>query len=308
MHLVIGAHGYAGSHAVSALREHVRVRCAEPGEDLAAAMRRVEVVHVAVDLHSPFERLRWRRGRTPDALLVQVVAQARAAGVRRIVYLSPISVYGFTRDGRVSERTALRPEHPYERLVARDEGWLREREEPEVVVLRAAQGFGAGEPVLTRLLQRMAVARLLLPAGGRARRTFLAGADLGRAVAAAGLRGEAGAAYLAGGFDGCWWELLEAAALTLGVTPRLTWLAYDFAYLAASSHAAPVAEGGCCPTPFMVDLLAKPQTVEDGWSRRELGWEPRITSFAAGLGDLAEWYEGALAAEPATGPGAPRLA
>ena len=42
----------------------------------------------------------------------------------------------------------------------------------------------------------------MLHGGGGAPRTFLAGSDLGTAFAAAGLRGEPGAAYLLGGFDG----------------------------------------------------------------------------------------------------------
>ena len=71
---------------------------------------------------------------------VTAVRQARESGVRRLVYLSSAHVFGFNREGRISERTRPRPEHPYGRALAADEAWLRSRYEPEVVVLRPAQG------------------------------------------------------------------------------------------------------------------------------------------------------------------------
>jgi nucleoside-diphosphate-sugar epimerase len=306
VHLVIGATGYAGRHAVTELGEHDDVRGAEPGDDLAEAMSGVDVVHLAVERRSPFEVP--DRERQPDPFLVQVVEAARAAGVRRIVYLSTAHVYGFAKDVRFSERSKLRPRHPFERAAARDEAWLREQAEPETVVLRAAQGFGAGEPVLACLLRRLASGRLLLPGGGAAPRTFLAGRDLGRAFHAAATRGEAGVTYLAGGFSGCWRELLEAAAAVLRLPPRLTWLSYDFAYLAASARSLRVPTGHeCWVTPFLVDVIACQHLLEDGWSRRELSWEPAITAFADGLEHLRDWFE-ILNAAPAPAERAPATA
>jgi nucleoside-diphosphate-sugar epimerase len=307
VHLVIGATGYAGRHAVTVLGEHDDVRGAEPGDDLAEAMSGVDVVHFAAERRSPFDVP--RRERRPDPFLVEVVAAARAAGVRRIVYLSTAHVYGFAKgEARFSERTKLRPQHPYERAAARDEAWLHEQTEPETVVLRAAQGFGAGEPVLACLLRRLASGRLLLPGGGAAPRTFLAGRDLGHAFHAAATRGQAGVAYLAGGFTGCWRELLQAAAAVLRLQPRLTWLSYDFAYLAASARSLRVPAGHeCWVTPFLVDVMGRQHLMEDGWSRRELSWEPEITAFADGLEHLRDWFE-VLNAAPAPPERAPAAA
>src|SRR5215813_9461800 len=149
VHLVIGANGFAGRHAVTALGQHGPVRAADLGDGLAAAMEGVEVVHVTAQLYSPFDRLawraRWRRGR-PNGLLVELMRLAREAGVRRVVVMSSTSALGTPRDGRVTERTRPVPEHPYERLLASDEAWLREQYDPDVVLLRPAQAFGAGEP------------------------------------------------------------------------------------------------------------------------------------------------------------------
>jgi nucleoside-diphosphate-sugar epimerase len=291
VHLVIGGAGHAGRHAAAAIGEHVRVRTAEVGDDLARAMRGVEVVHLAVEVRSPLERPRRERRSPPHPFLVALVDAARAAGVRRLVCLSSAQALGFTTDGRVSERTPARPEHPYERLLAADEAWLRDQYQPDVVLLRPAQGFGLGEPVLSCLVHRMATGRLPLPGGGRARRTFLASADLGQAFHAAALRGQSGAAYLLGGFLGSWWDLLDAAAEALSVRSGLARASYDVAYLAASvrSLGVPLGRQGW-QTPFLVDLLGRPQVVEDGWTRRELSWAPAVGGFRAGLLGLADWY------------------
>jgi len=123
VHLVIGAAGYAGRHAVAALDAYELVRTAELHDDLAEAMRGVEVVHLAAGVRSPLVR---PRGRAPHPRLVALVGLARDAGVRRVVFLSSTAVYGFSREGRVSDRTRARPEHPYGRALAADETWNSE--------------------------------------------------------------------------------------------------------------------------------------------------------------------------------------
>jgi len=325
VHLVVGASSFAGRHAVTALGEHGPVRAADFGDGLAAAMKDVEVVHVAAQLYSPFDRLawraRWRRGR-PNRLLVELMRLARKAGVRRVVLMSSTSALGTPRDGRVSERTRPAPEHPYERLLAYDEAWVREQYDPEVIVMRAGQVFGPGEPVLSRLLDRLLRGwlfrgRLLLPGGGRALRTFVAGPDLGRAFYAAGLRGAPGGAYLVGGFKGSWRELISAAASALHVDAHVTRLPYDLAYLAASARATsglPLTHR-CWRSPCAVDLITRPHVIEDGWSRRELSWAPAVTNFADGLAGLAEWVRqsafapgrGKVIARPSAGRRSDRL-
>jgi nucleoside-diphosphate-sugar epimerase len=299
VHLVIGAAGYAGRQVVAALGDLVRVRTAELGDDLAGAMRGAEVVHLAFELRSPFEWHRARRG--PDPFLVSLVRRAREAGVRRLVCLSSAHVIGVPREGRVSERTRPEPGQPYARALAADEAWLREQYDPDVVVLRPAQGFGPGEPLLTRLLERMLIAGLPLPGGGAARGSFLAGADLGGAFHAAALRGEPGGAYLLGGVDGTWRELLCETAQALGVEPRVRRRSYDLAYLGASVGVQTSAGRACWPTPFLVEVIGRPLLLDDGWTRRELSWAPRATTFAAGLRGLADWQRETAAATAAAG-------
>lgn len=275
---------------MAALREHVPVRTAELTDDLAGAMRDVEVAHLALTLRSPFDEHHAGARSGPHPLLVWLVRLARDAGVRRLVWLSSAHALGFTRDGEVSERTPVTCHHPYERALAADERWLRQRGEPEVVVLRPAQGFGPGEPVSSRLFQLVVSGRLPLPGGGTAPRTFLAGPDLGRAFHAAAVRGEAGRAYLAGGFRSSWRELLRMAATAVGLRPSVGHVLPDVAYLrawAGVAHTGAARAGW--PTPFLVELLARAHVVRDGWARRELSWRPEVEGFAAAL-DVGEWY------------------
>jgi nucleoside-diphosphate-sugar epimerase len=287
VHLVLGAAGYPGRHVVAALGDTVRVRTAELSDDLESAMSGVEVVHLALTPRSPLQRP-LRPAPPPHPLLAWLMRLGREAGVRRVVALSSISVFGFSREGLITERTRLRPEHGYERALAADETWLREQYRPEVVVLRPAQGFGPDEQITARLFEWVAAGGVSLPGGGTASRTFLAGADLGRAFQAAALRGEPGAAYLLGGVHGSWRELLRAVAVAMGARPRLGRTSYDLAYLGAFGGLGRTPMGRACwPTPFVVDLLARPQVVMDGWSRRELTWQPQMTTFAAGLTELA---------------------
>jgi nucleoside-diphosphate-sugar epimerase len=301
---VIGARGFAGRHAVTALAGHLHVRGAEPGDDLAEAMRGVDVVHLAVELYSPFKRLRWTGERRPHPFLAQVVEAARLAGVRRIVHLSSAAACRPNRAWRVSERTRSRPEHTYGRLLARDEAWLRQLGDPEVVVLRPAQLFGPGEPLLGRLLHALAAGRVRLPGGGRARRTFLAGPDLGQAFAAAALRGEPYAAYLCGGFEGCWADLLGAAGALLRLRGRVGHGSYALAHLAAAAHLPRSGRARMCwPTPLLVEVIGRRWLVDDGWSRRELSWEPGVRTFPEGLTGLADWWYREVA-----GPAVPPVA
>jgi nucleoside-diphosphate-sugar epimerase len=295
VHLVIGASGGVGRALVAALEDRVGVRCADPGDDLAVAMDSIEVVYLCVRLRDPMAHLHWSRwARQPHPYLHEVVDRARAAGVRRIVYLSTAYVHGF-QEGRITERTLLRPQHPYERLAAEDERWLREQSGVEVVAVRPAQVVAAGEPVLSCLVQQLAGHRLLLPGGGREVHTFVTAADLGLALAAAGFRGTPGLAYLIGGFQATWRDLLLRVARELGLPPRVGWLSYDLTRLATLVQRLRAPAGQeCWSTPFMVDLFGHPHLIADGWSRRELGWEPAVTTLEAAVPELTQAARAAL--------------
>ncbi|HEX6547522.1 MAG TPA: NAD-dependent epimerase/dehydratase family protein [Candidatus Dormibacteraeota bacterium] len=287
--LVIGASEYAGRHALRALPE---ARAVDPDGDLEAAASGAEVVIVAAPTWDAGTKLRVMR--QPHPLLPRVLGACSQAGVRRLVHLSSALVYGADHPEAMAltEASEPRPVHAYEKLKRREEEWLRlNRGALELVVVRPATGFGGHDRLLARLLAELEGGHLKLPEAGRVPHSFLAGPDLGRALAAAAQRGRPGATYLVSGFEGTWRELLEAAAAVLGVAPRIGSVPYDLAYLGASLRELRTAVGSeCWPSHLSLDLLAKPRRLEGGRSRRELTWSPQVGSFAEGVAELAAWY------------------
>ncbi|HEX6349457.1 MAG TPA: NAD-dependent epimerase/dehydratase family protein [Candidatus Dormibacteraeota bacterium] len=285
--LVVGVSGFAGRHALAAF---ANARGADPEDDLENLAQGVDVL---VFCGPTWEPDRKPEGGGPHPLLARALRAAQAAGVRRFVHLSSAAVYGPDHPARIPEAAEPRPVHAYERLKLREEEWLRRhRGQAELVVVRAAAGFGAWDPILERLLGELRAGRLRLVNGGRAQRTFLAGPDLGRALLAAALRGRPGATYLAGGFEGSWRDLLLMAAAVLGVASVVRSIPYDLAYLAARARWLGTRSGEVCwPNPYTLDLLAKNHTYDDGLSRRELSWSPQVGSFDEGVVELVKWFQ-----------------
>ena len=295
MDLLVGATGFAGRHVTAALPDASQVRLLateRPSEaELEEAMRGVEVVYFAAETWSPWSRLYYRR--EPHPLIVRTLKAARRAGVRRLVHLSTADVFGPDQNVRLTETSALRPVHAYERLKLREEQWLREAAgDLELIVLRPARLFGTHDDFLTpKLLRQLRSGRLWLVAGGRVQQTFVAGADLGRAFLAAGWRGQPGATYLVGGFDASWHEFLEACGRALEVPVRVFGIPYDLAYvLAGAQEWMTPYRARSWPGLFGVDLFGKPRLFDDSRSRRSLSWSPQVGSFGQVAGELAAFY------------------
>ncbi len=267
---ILGAETFAGRHAVAAL---VDAHCE------ASALEGADAVIDCRELHNPLTRLRMRR--QPDPRLGEAVVAMRRAGVRRVVLLSTALVFGPDHAGRRSEVSAAHPVHTYERLRAMDEAVLRGVRDLEVVVVRSAQPFGAGEPMAQAWLARLAAGRVRLVGGGRAPRTFIAGPDLGRVLVAAALRGRPGGIHLAGGFDSTWRDLFEAVAAASQVPLRILEVPYDLGYVQATwTELRTPFEGECWPSMFAVDLVGRPLLLDDALSRRELTWSPKVAGFS----------------------------
>ena len=286
---MIGAEEYAGRHALAAIEGAVGV--AADG-DIEGAVDGASVVVTCAVTWDATRRLRVVR--EPHPLLPRVVGACRRARVRRLVHLSTTLVLGPDHPGpqRITEATPPKPVHAFEKLKLREEEWLRaHRGDLEVVVVRAATGVGAHDRMLARMLGELERGSLRLVNAGRANRTFLAGPDLGRALAAAAARGRPGATYLVGGFDGSWQELFAIAAHVLGVPPRGHGIPYDLAYMAAALRELRTAVGAeCWPNLLTVDLQGKEHLYDDGRSRRDLVWSPKIGSFEESVMELASWY------------------
>jgi nucleoside-diphosphate-sugar epimerase len=292
--LVIGAGEFLGDHVSRALAAEVPVieLYADADEEtLADAISAVDVVLNCAECWSPARRLRFRK--QPPPLLERLVAAARRAKVRRIVHVSTAGVYGPDNFAQANEKTQLRPVHAYERLKLYEEQWLMQAaDDIEVVIVRPARIFGEKEDwILPRLMASLAkTGRVWLPGGGRAKQTFVSAADVGRACLAASDRGRPGHAYLVGGFDATWRDLLESSIRAVGVGGTVVNLPYDLVYLRALAMETVTAPGAVVwPGIYATDVLGKPHFYDDSQSRRDLTWSPSVGSFEQEMPRMAAW-------------------
>jgi nucleoside-diphosphate-sugar epimerase len=292
--LVIGAGEFLGDHVSRALAAEVPVielYADADDETLADAISAVDVVLNCAQSWSPARRLRFRK--SPPPLLERVVAAARRAKVRRIVHVSTADVYGPDNFAQANEKTRLHPVHAYERLKLYEEQWLMQSAaDLEVVIVRPARIFGDKDDwILPRLMASLAkTGRVWLPGGGRAKQTFVSAADVGRACLAASDRGRPGHAYLVGGFDSSWRDLLESAIRAVGVGGTIVNLPYDLVYLRALAMETVTAPGAVVwPGIYATDVLGKPHFYDDSQSRRDLTWSPSVGSFEQEMPRMAGW-------------------
>jgi nucleoside-diphosphate-sugar epimerase len=290
---VIGSGEFLGDNVTAALAPEVPVIALNADADdetLADAIGGVDVVINCARTWSPARRLKFRK--TAPHATQRLLAAAERAQVRRIVHVSTADVFGPDHFARISEKTRLRPVHAFERLELSEEEWLvRTAKNVEVVIVRPVRVFGAGEDwILPRLMASVATGRVWLPRGGRATQTFVAAADVGRACLAAGDRGRPGRAYLIGGFDASWRELLESASRAAGFEATIQSVPYDVAYLRALSVETFTPEGApAWPSTFAVDVIGKPHYYDDSHTRRELTWSPSVGSFEQEMPVMTDW-------------------
>lgn len=293
MHLVIGAGEFPGRHVSRALSAEVPVielHADADDETLADAISGVEVVVFAAQTAAPGRRLRFRRA-APKALQ-RVLQAARDARVRRIVHISTADVFGPDHFARVTEKSAVKPVHAFEKEKLYEEEWLLANAgDVEVVVIRPARVFGEGEDwIVPRLLASAVRGRLWLPGGGRAKQTFVSAEDVGRACLAASDRGRPGHRYLVGGFDATWRDYLVSAMRSVGFSAEVGSILYDFAYVRSLVAETLTPPGGVIwPGLYAIDVMGKPHYYDDSHSRRELTWSPSVGSFEQEMPAMAPW-------------------
>jgi nucleoside-diphosphate-sugar epimerase len=293
LHLVIGAGEFLGRHVSRALAADVPVielNADADEETLSDAISGVEVVVFCAQTWSPARRLRYRNA--PTGVLERVLTAAEHARVRRLVHVSTADVYGPDHFARVTEKSALKPAHAYEKLKLAEEEWLlKTATGVEVVIVRPARVFGDGEDwILPRLLAEVMQGRVWLPGGGRATQTFISADDVGRACLAASDRGRPGHRYLAGGFDSTWRDLVISSARAVGFAAEVGSIPYDLAYVRALGVETVTPPGAVVwPGIYATDVLGKPHYYDDSYSRRQLTWSPSVGSFEQEMPAMAPW-------------------
>lgn len=259
-------------------------------ETLGDAISGVEVVVFCAQTVSPAHRLRFRKG--PPHLLARLVEAARHARVRRLVHVSTADVFGPNHNARITEKSAVKPAHAFERMKLAEEEWLLQNAaDLEPVILRPARVFGEGEDwIMPRLMAAAVRGRVWLPAGGRAKQTFISAEDVGRACLAASDRGRPGHRYLVGGFDATWRDFLVSAARSVGFAADVGSIPYDIAFLRALGVETMTPEGAAVwPGTYAVDVIAKPRFYDDSYSRRELTWSPSVGSLEQDMPAMTPW-------------------
>jgi UDP-glucose 4-epimerase len=150
------------------------------------------VIHLAALLHqfAPHSPELTERYRQVNVMGTKhVVQEALATGVRRLVFLSTIAVYGPTNRVLADETTRPQPDTPYGRTKLDAETLVlnaRDQAAPIGVVLRAAAVYGPRIKGNYRTLAEAVARGRYVPIGrGDNRRTLVHERDLARAVAVA---------------------------------------------------------------------------------------------------------------------------
>ncbi len=190
--LVTGAGGFIGSHFVPYLAMRgwqvraVDVHAAPPGvlgpnveyrvldirdaQAVAAALEGVDVVFnlasVHLDVHAAFEEF----AAVNVAALQRLVGLCAAAGVRRLVQVSSVGVYGHVASPPATEDAPLNPQNDYERTkVAGEQVALScaALTGMDVVVIRPSWVYGAGCPRTRKLIRSLRKGQFFFIGHGR---------------------------------------------------------------------------------------------------------------------------------------------
>jgi len=176
------------------------------------------VVHLAAKLHivDPPPALRDEYRRVNVDGTANVIRAASEAGVRRVVHVSTIAVYGYN-DGRVlSEGSETRPDTFYSRTKLESEKIALDA---NAAVLRFAAVYGSRvKGNYRKLLHSISKGRFIPLGKGKNRRTLVYDRDAARTVVLA-LKSDASAGQIFNVTDGTFHtvrEILDAMATALG--------------------------------------------------------------------------------------------
>jgi 2-alkyl-3-oxoalkanoate reductase len=328
--LVTGAAGFLGSHLIDLLVERgERPRAlVRPGESVPGPPGALAGVHscdvgdrAALERAlSGVERVLHCAARTspwgPEAEfwrtnvhgLETLVRTAVAAGVRRVVHVSSITVHGNDVGGAADESAALHPEpNPYsrskvagERLLAR---MIRDEGAP-VTIVRPGWIYGPRDAAsFARLARTIETRRMVIVGAGDNRLPLIFVRDAARGVLLASEAEQAaGRSYLlVSGEPVTQRDLLRAIASELGVPAPARRIPYrvalllgsaaeDLGRLAHSRRPPPVMRYG-------MQLLGGDNRFVIARARRELGFTP-LVGLAEGVRRSVEWYRALRARSP----------
>ncbi len=258
---------------------------------LAQAMRGCDVLYHAAAYYPYFERDPGRAAAHARGQIRLLIAAARDAGIRRVVYTSSLTTIGGPPAGEdrlADERDAYVPGST--RNAYFEAKWVMEQEalgasgrDLEVVALIPTGVFGPGDvkPTTGQLLRDLARGRM--PLGVDVVTNFVDGRDVALAHLRAAEQGAPGERYIIGGHNLSVGEMLREAAHAAGVRPPVATLprgaAIRLVRLGAALH---------LPIPELARGLEyfQPLNSEKGWKTFALTPRP----FADTARDTIAWF------------------
>jgi 2-alkyl-3-oxoalkanoate reductase len=305
--LVTGGAGFLGSHLVELLRQDgepprvYRGDIADPPA-LASATRGVDcVLHCAARTGpwgpaGEYERVNVRG-------LETLVRTALAAGVRRFVHVSSVTVHGNDVRGTADETAPLRQEpNPYSRSKVAGERLLermiREEAAP-VTIVRPGWIYGPGDRAsFARLAEMVGTGRMLVVGDGSNHLPLIYVRDVARGILLAAEAEQAlGRSYLLVNDEPVTQrDFLDAIAAELGVAAPKRRLPYRAALTAgATAEALWRLARRREPPPVMrygLQLLGGENRFVITRAREELGFDPQV-GLTEGVTHTVAWYRGA---------------
>jgi 2-alkyl-3-oxoalkanoate reductase len=320
--LVTGAAGFLGSHVTELLRargERPRVLI-RPGTVISAALsgdvevQRGDVTDLAaleralsgVDrvLHCAARTGPWgpeaEYGRTNVRGLGILVRAAAAAGVRRIVHVSSITVHGNDVRGEADEGAPLRADpNPYSRSKVEGERLLdrliREESAP-VTIVRPGWIYGPrDEASFGRFARMIEEGRMVVVGSGENHVPLIYARDAAEGVVLAGEAEQAqGRSYLLVNDERVTqYDLIAAIARELGLPEPTRRIPYRLALaLGAAAEGVARLARRRNPPPVMrygVQLLGGENRFIIDRARRDLGFSPKV-QLAEGVRASVRWY------------------
>lgn len=264
----------------------------DPAATLAALEGADVVIHTAAFIHEggqmdDFVDLNLRG-------TINVLDQAAAARVERVVHLSSVVVYGYDDPSTQDEDAPLRTYGiPYLDTKSSSDRIARRR---GAVVIRAGDVYGPGSvPWTLRPLQLARQGRLAIPSPGDGRMLPVYVDDLVEAALLGALHGDPGRPYAAwSGEDITFGEYFDRLVAPEGGHCRRVPLRLLIAgaRLASALHSGDGSELG----PDALVFVTRRGSISSRRIREELGWEPK-TALEQGLAEVAS----ASLEPPATG-------
>jgi nucleoside-diphosphate-sugar epimerase len=231
-------------------------------------------------------------------LMKRIIEGIGTAGVRRIVFVSSITVTGIPSETPANEdsvpATVLTDHYTSckrecERLLAEKVGCF------EYVVIRPAPVYGPGSRYLGRLIDAVKILGPIgLPFAGNAenRAPLVHVKDLAGAIYLAGVRAEvSGRVFnLTDGLDHSWRDLLAGIAESLGGKLRIIPLPPALLKIPAVPLDLISAFLGFEIDPLhYLDYFSRDIFFDNASARNLLDWEPEYT-LASGVREMMEWY------------------